>query len=88
MSNPSTTIYLPVSYQDALKGAKAITVEQIKHVGGITERLPVIIPPLNTNIAFTEAEAMKYYQQPCTNIYNNNFDTPRQVKYRLGSNSW
>jgi len=83
-----TTIHLPISYEEALKGAKPITIEQTTEELGVQKKIPVIIPPLNTNIAFTMGEVMKFYRPPKTNIYNNGFNIPRQSKYKNGHTAW
>ena len=80
--NKMTSIYLPIAYEDALKGAKPITVDQPISMNGIIKHIPIIIPPLNTNIAFTDKNLFKYYKSPKKNIYNNDFNTPRQIKYQ------
>ncbi len=76
------TIYLPISYEEALKGSRPVTVDQPISINGIIKNIPIIIPPLNTNIAFTDKSLMKYYKTPKYNIYNNDFNTPKQIKYK------
>ena len=74
-----SVINLPIAYEEALKGAKAITIEQtIPDEKGFLKKYPVIIPPLNTNIAFEKSQLFKPYLIPVRNIYNNQFTLPRQ----------
>lgn len=83
-----STISLPVSYEEALKGARPITIEQTMEEAGIKKKIPIIIPPLNTNIAFTMPQITKYMKAPKYNLYNNQFSTPAQTRYKNGGNPW
>lgn len=83
-----STIRLPVSYQEALKGAKPITVEQTKIIDGTVQKIPIVIPPLNTNIAFSSQDVLKSFRQPRLNLYNNDFNTQRQSNYKTGNDAW
>lgn len=74
-------IVLPIAYEEALKGAKAITIEQTIEENGFRKKIPLIIPPLNTNIAFDRSQILKPYIIPMTNVFDNQYNLPFQKKY-------